>query len=52
MLVGQTVDGKRGAGPPVDCLEIDDYSGVKSPDGDVAAVTNRAMGRQEGMYVG
>lgn len=44
MLIGQTVDGGRGAGPRVDCLEIDDYGGVKSPDGDVAAVVKSSDG--------
>lgn len=52
MLIGQTVDGGRGAGPRVDCLEIDDYGGVKSPDGDVAAVLTQTMECRQGIYVG
>lgn len=44
-LSGRLLMGNVGQGPRVGCLEIDDYGGVKNPDGDVAAVANRAMGR-------
>lgn len=48
MLIWQIVDGGRGAGPRVDCLEIDDYGGVKSPDGNVAAVVKSSDGMSRG----